>query len=91
MFLKAVSESLKTLVDAGNQSSSVKDNTSGGHQDDATISALLKEQAPTPPEHRPTTSSRGISEAEESKSQPDDLIVQIRAGKSEVGRQLLRR
>ncbi|XP_029901168.1 MAP3K12-binding inhibitory protein 1 isoform X1 [Myripristis murdjan] len=86
--LQAVSESLKTLVDAGNQSSSVKDNTSGGHQDDAAVSALLKEQAPTPSEHCPTTSSRGISEAEESKSQPDDLIVQIRAGKSEIDRRI---
>ncbi|KAM3870978.1 MAP3K12-binding inhibitory protein 1 [Diretmus argenteus] len=87
--LQAVSESLKTLVDAGVQVASVKENTSGGHKDDAAaVSSLLKEQTSALSVRRPPTVCRGISESDESKSQADDLTVQIRAGRSEIDRRI---
>uniref|UniRef100_UPI003AAFB4E0 MAP3K12-binding inhibitory protein 1 isoform X1 n=1 Tax=Centroberyx gerrardi TaxID=166262 RepID=UPI003AAFB4E0 len=87
--LQSVSESLKTLADAAVQPSSVKEGASGGHEDDdAVVSSSLKEQAAAPSGPHPPTTSRGISEAEESKSQADDLTVQIKARKSEIDRRI---
>ncbi|XP_047466340.1 MAP3K12-binding inhibitory protein 1 [Mugil cephalus] len=75
--LQAVSESLKTLMDA--DASSTKDNTS----DDSVTSSTVKEQTAAPSEHHPHS-----SEAAESKTAADDVMVQIRAGKSEIERRI---
>ncbi|XP_071354649.1 MAP3K12-binding inhibitory protein 1 [Trachinotus anak] len=77
--LQTVSEILKTLVDADSDQASKKDNTS----DDAVTSSSLKEQTATLPEHHPPS-----SEATESKTVADDIMVQIRAGKSEIERRI---
>ncbi|XP_029983216.1 MAP3K12-binding inhibitory protein 1 isoform X2 [Sphaeramia orbicularis] len=81
--LQAVSESLKTLVDADRNVSSAKDNM----PEDAVASFSLKEQTAAPPEH-----CRHDSEAGESKTTTaaaaDDIMVQIRAGKSEIERRI---
>lgn len=77
LFIQAVSESLKTLADADSRSSSTKDGTS----DNAVASSSLKERTTALFEHGPP-SSEAVAE---SKSAADDVMVQIRAGKSEVG------
>ncbi|GAA6223301.1 MAP3K12-binding inhibitory protein 1 [Lates japonicus] len=77
--LQAVSESLKTLVDAESDRLSTRGNTS----DDAVTSSLLKEQTTVLSEHHPPS-----SEATESKAAADDVMVQIRAGKSEIERRI---
>lgn len=77
--LQAVSESLKTLVDAESHTSSTKDGTS----DDAIPSSSLKEQTTTLSERGPPG-----SEAAGSKTAADDVMVQIRAGKSEIERRI---
>lgn len=68
--LQAVSVSLKTLVDT--DTSSVKDSTS----DNVVTLACVKEQ---------TSENPHSSKATESKTAADDIMVQIKAGKSEVG------
>ncbi|KAM7376186.1 hypothetical protein PAMP_005930 [Pampus punctatissimus] len=68
--LQAVSESLKTLVDAESHTSSTKDGTSY----DAVASSSLKEQM--------------TSLSEPRKMAADDVMVQIRAGKSEIERRI---
>ncbi|CAK6965987.1 MAP3K12-binding inhibitory protein 1 [Scomber scombrus] len=78
--LQAVSESLKTLADADSRSSSTKDGTS----DDAVASSSLKERKTALFEHGPPSSEA----AAESKSAADDVMVQIRAGKSEIERRI---
>ncbi|XP_045919500.1 MAP3K12-binding inhibitory protein 1 isoform X3 [Micropterus dolomieu] len=75
--LQAVSENLKTLVDG--YTTSTKDNTS----DDAVASSSLKEQTVTPSQHHPPS-----SEAAGSNSVVDDVMVQIRARKSEIERRI---
>ncbi|XP_070698644.1 MAP3K12-binding inhibitory protein 1 isoform X2 [Pempheris klunzingeri] len=75
--LQAVSESLKTLVDA--DTSSTKDNTP---YDDATSSLLIEQTAALSQHHPPS------SEAAESKTAADDIMVQIRARKSEIERRI---
>ncbi|XP_044022936.1 MAP3K12-binding inhibitory protein 1 isoform X1 [Siniperca chuatsi] len=77
--LQAVSESLKTLVDADGDTSSTKDNTC----DYAVTSSSLKEQTTALSEHHPPS-----SEAAESKTAADDVMVQIRARKSEIERRI---
>ncbi|KAM4542973.1 MAP3K12-binding inhibitory protein 1 isoform 3-T4 [Odontesthes bonariensis] len=76
--LQAVSEGLKSLVDAERETS-VKDNTS----DEAVTSSSVKEHTAALPEHH-----RHDSEAAESKTPADDIMVQIRAGKSEIERRI---
>uniref|UniRef100_A0A7N6BET1 MAP3K12 binding inhibitory protein 1 n=1 Tax=Anabas testudineus TaxID=64144 RepID=A0A7N6BET1_ANATE len=76
--LRAISHSLKTLVDAAADRSSTKDNTS----DDAVTSSSCREQT-TLFENNPFT-----SEAAENKTAADDVMVQIRAGKSEIERRI---
>ncbi|XP_022606664.1 MAP3K12-binding inhibitory protein 1 [Seriola dumerili] len=77
--LQTVSESLKTLVDADSERLSTKDNTS----DDAVTSSSLIEQMAALSEHLPPS-----SEATEGKTAADDVMVQIRAGKSEIERRI---
>ncbi|KAK2826537.1 hypothetical protein Q5P01_020751 [Channa striata] len=77
--LQVVSESLKTLVRADGNRSSAKDDKS----DDAVISPLHKEQTAALSEHHPPT-----SEGAEGKTATDDVMVQIRAGKSEIERRI---
>ncbi|XP_039992268.1 MAP3K12-binding inhibitory protein 1 [Xiphias gladius] len=77
--LQAVSESLKTLVDADSDRSSARDNTS----DEAVTTSSLKEQTTAMSEHHPPS-----SEATESTAAADDVMVQIRAGKSEIERRI---
>ncbi|KAM9341510.1 MAP3K12-binding inhibitory protein 1 [Symphorus nematophorus] len=77
--LQALSESLKTLVDADVDTSSTQDNTS----DEAVTSSSLKEQPAASSEHHPPG-----SEAAESKTAADDVMVQIRARKSEIERRI---
>lgn len=76
VFIQAVSESLNTLVVAEHDASSSKDNTS----DEAVTSSSLKEQATVLPEH-----DLASSEDADGKVAADDIMVQIRARKSEVG------
>lgn len=71
LFFQAVSESLKALADADSQTSSKKEDT----LDDAVASSSLKEWTTALSEH----SAPGLESA------ADDVMVQIRAGKSEVG------
>ncbi|XP_037603355.1 MAP3K12-binding inhibitory protein 1 [Sebastes umbrosus] len=77
--LQAVSESLKTQLDAHSDASSTKDTTS----DDAVTSSSLKEQTTALSEHHPPS-----PEAAESKAAADDIMVQIRARKSEIERRI---
>ncbi|XP_008293275.1 MAP3K12-binding inhibitory protein 1 [Stegastes partitus] len=78
--LQAVSENLKTVVDNDDADAlSIKDSAS----DDAVTSSSVKEQTPAPSEQHPL-----ISEAAESKTAADDVMVQIRAGKSEIERRI---
>ncbi|KAA8581932.1 hypothetical protein FQN60_008672 [Etheostoma spectabile] len=77
--LQVVSESLKTLVDAHGATSSTKDNTS----DDAATSSPLREQTTALPEQHPSS-----PEDAESKTAADDVMVQIRARKSEIERRI---
>lgn len=74
--LQAVSESLNALVDADGDAT---DNTT----DDAVTSLSLKEQTTALSEHHPPS-----SEAAESKTVADDVMVQIRARKSEIERRI---
>uniref|UniRef100_A0A3P8P3N4 MAP3K12 binding inhibitory protein 1 n=1 Tax=Astatotilapia calliptera TaxID=8154 RepID=A0A3P8P3N4_ASTCA len=74
--LQAVSESLKALLDA--DASSLK-NTS----EDAVISSSSSAQTATQSEHHSHSSG-----ATESKTAADDVMVQIRAGKSEIERRI---
>ncbi|XP_042372996.1 MAP3K12-binding inhibitory protein 1, partial [Plectropomus leopardus] len=76
--LQSVSESLKTLVDAHGDASSTKANT----LDDA-VTSLLEEQTTALSEQHPPS-----SEAAESKTAADDVMVQIRARKSEIERRI---
>ncbi|XP_076013411.1 MAP3K12-binding inhibitory protein 1 [Genypterus blacodes] len=78
--LQAVSESLKVLVDADTRMSSVEENSS----DDAVVSSSVKEQtAAQRSERRPR-----CSQPAQSRSPPDDVMVQIQAGKSEIDRRI---
>ncbi|KAF3700962.1 MAP3K12-binding inhibitory protein 1 MAPK upstream kinase-binding inhibitory protein [Channa argus] len=77
--LQAVSETLKTLVQADGNGSSRKDNKS----DDDVISLAHKEQMAALSEHHPP-----ISEDAEGKAATNDIMVQIRAGKSEIERRI---
>ncbi|XP_059210046.1 MAP3K12-binding inhibitory protein 1 [Centropristis striata] len=76
--LQSVSESFKTLVDANGDSSSTTDNTS----EDAVTSSSLQEMTVLS-EHRPPS-----PEAAGSKTAADDVMVQIRARKSEIERRI---
>ncbi|XP_034432772.1 MAP3K12-binding inhibitory protein 1, partial [Hippoglossus hippoglossus] len=78
--LQAVSESLKTLVDAESDRSSTRDNT----PDDTVTSFSHKEWTTAPSERHPLSSEA----AEESDTEADDVMVQIRAGKSEIQRRI---
>lgn len=62
-------------MDADSHASSAKENSS----DDAVVSSSVKEQTAARSERRPPSSQHALS-----KSQPDDVMVQIKAGKSEV-------
>uniref|UniRef100_A0A1A7XRS5 MAP3K12 binding inhibitory protein 1 n=1 Tax=Iconisemion striatum TaxID=60296 RepID=A0A1A7XRS5_9TELE len=75
--LQAVSESLRSLVEA--DVISVKDNTA----DNAVTSLSIKPQTATSPEHQ-----RHSSEAADSRTSGYDVMVQIRAGKSEIERRI---
>uniref|UniRef100_UPI0037E86635 MAP3K12-binding inhibitory protein 1 n=1 Tax=Semicossyphus pulcher TaxID=241346 RepID=UPI0037E86635 len=75
--LQDVSENLKALVDA--DASSAKDNT----PDNAVTSSSLTEQTSALSEQHPPG-----SDAAESKTAPDDVMVQIRARKSEIERRI---
>ncbi|KAK5886704.1 hypothetical protein CesoFtcFv8_017709 [Champsocephalus esox] len=77
--LQAVSESLKTLVDAQGDTSSTKDVTT----DDAVTSSSLREQMTDLSEFYPQT-----ADDEDSKTAEDDVMVQIRAKKSEIERRI---
>nr|ACQ57869.1 MAP3K12-binding inhibitory protein 1 [Anoplopoma fimbria] len=77
--LQAVSENLKTLMEAHRDTSSTKDNTSV----DAVTSSSLKEQTTAMSEHHPLS-----PEDAESKTAADDVMVQIRAKKSEIERRI---
>ncbi|XP_029316630.1 MAP3K12-binding inhibitory protein 1 [Cottoperca gobio] len=72
--LQAVSEGLKTLVDAHGDTSSIKD---------AVTSSSLKEQTTALTEYYPPS-----PEAAESETEADDVMVQIRARKSEIERRI---
>lgn len=72
---QAVSKSLRSLVGADGVTS-VKENT----LDKGVSSSSVKEQTAVLSEHQDHN-----SEAAESKTSDDDIMVQIRAGKSEVG------
>ncbi|KAF3845173.1 hypothetical protein F7725_008336, partial [Dissostichus mawsoni] len=77
--LQAVSESLKTLVDAQGDTSSTKDVTT----DDAVTSSSLREQMTDLSEFYPQS-----ADDEDSKTAEDDVMVQIRAKKSEIERRI---
>ncbi|XP_069577207.1 MAP3K12-binding inhibitory protein 1 [Brachyistius frenatus] len=79
--LQAVSESLKTVVDADGNTSAIKDNAS----DDDVTSSSVKEQTTAPSEHHPHNSQAAGSNAA---AAADDVMVQIRAGKSEIERRI---
>lgn len=76
LFIQVVSESLNSLVNADGDASSPQDNTS--HADVSSLS--IKGQTTALSEHRPSSSV-----AAGSKTAADDVMVQIRARKSEVG------
>lgn len=75
-FIQTVSESLKILADAHSRASSTMDVT----PDDAVSTSSLRDPATTLYEHVPP-----MSESAGSQSPADDIMVQIRAGRSEVG------
>ncbi|KAK5857730.1 hypothetical protein PBY51_010955 [Eleginops maclovinus] len=75
--LQAVSESLQTLVDAHGDASSTKDVTT----DDAVTSSSLREQMTALSEYYPQS-------LEDEDSKEDDVMVQIRAKKSEIERRI---
>nr|XP_040055920.1 MAP3K12-binding inhibitory protein 1 isoform X2 [Gasterosteus aculeatus aculeatus] len=77
--LQAVSESLKTLVEAHRVTSSTKDNASV----DAVTSSSVKEQTAALCEQHPPS-----PEDAESETGADDVMVQIRARKSEIERRI---
>ncbi|KAL3049552.1 hypothetical protein OYC64_008909 [Pagothenia borchgrevinki] len=77
--LQAVSESLKTLMDAQGDTSSTKDVTT----DDAVTSSSLREQMTDLSEFYPQS-----ADDEDSKTAEDDVMVQIRAKKSEIERRI---
>ncbi|AWP16162.1 MAP3K12-binding inhibitory protein 1 [Scophthalmus maximus] len=77
--LQAVSESLKTLVEADSERSSTRHNP----PNDAVTSSSLEEQATLLSQHHPP-----ISEATEGEAAADDVMVQIRARKSEIERRI---
>ncbi|XP_010765357.1 MAP3K12-binding inhibitory protein 1 isoform X2 [Notothenia coriiceps] len=77
--LQAVSESLKMLVDARDDTSSTRDITT----DDAVTSSSLREQMTDLSEFYP----QGADD-EDSKMAEDDVMVQIRAKKSEIERRI---
>lgn len=79
-----MSESLKLLVDAEDQSSSAKGNMSAGCNDDAVAPVSEEEEMTSVSEHVPAAARRGRPGVDEGMLQADDLNVQIRAGKSEV-------
>lgn len=64
------------MVDADGDTATKLDNMS----DAAVTSSLIKDQASEPPDYSPLR-----TEVSESKTPADDVMVQIRAGKSEVG------
>ncbi|XP_026170251.1 MAP3K12-binding inhibitory protein 1 [Mastacembelus armatus] len=76
--LQAVSESLKTLVDADAGRLSTEENTA-----DAVTTCSYKQQANAQIEHHSPS-----AESAERKMPPDDAMVQIRAGKSEIERRI---
>ncbi|XP_030574770.1 MAP3K12-binding inhibitory protein 1 [Archocentrus centrarchus] len=76
--LQALSESLQALVDAEGDRSSLK-NTS----EDVVTSSSGRTQAATQSEHHSHSSG-----AAESKTAADDVMIQIRAGKSEIERRI---
>ncbi|CAJ1074507.1 MAP3K12-binding inhibitory protein 1 isoform X1 [Xyrichtys novacula] len=78
MKLQAVSESIKTLMDADASA------TKGAASNNAVTSSSLAEQTSALPELHPP----GGSDAAESKTAPDDVMVQIRARKSEIERRI---
>ncbi|XP_069391960.1 MAP3K12-binding inhibitory protein 1 [Paralichthys olivaceus] len=78
--LQAISESIKTLVDADSDRSSSRINTS----DDTVTSFSHKEQTTALSEHQPPSSEA----MEESNTAADDVMVQIKAGKSEIERRI---
>nr|XP_046269762.1 MAP3K12-binding inhibitory protein 1 [Scatophagus argus] len=73
--LQAVSASLKSLMDADGDTAST--------QDVVVSSSSLKEQTTALSEYHPPN-----SEASEGKTAPDDVMVQIRARKSEIERRI---
>ncbi|KAF0043993.1 hypothetical protein F2P81_003151 [Scophthalmus maximus] len=77
--LQAVSESLKTLVEADSERSSTRHNP----PNDAVTSSSLEEQATLLSQHHPPS-----SEATEGEAAADDVMVQIRARKSEIERRI---
>uniref|UniRef100_A0A3Q3WIP4 Uncharacterized protein n=1 Tax=Mola mola TaxID=94237 RepID=A0A3Q3WIP4_MOLML len=77
--LQAVSETLNSLVKDDGHISSTQDNTS----EHAVTSPLLKQHATALSDHCPSS-----SEAAGSKTAADDIMVQIRARKSEIERRI---
>ncbi|TNM95797.1 hypothetical protein fugu_016880 [Takifugu bimaculatus] len=77
--LQAVSDRLKPLVDADGDTSTKPDNTS----DAAVTSSLFTPPTTELPDYCPLR-----TEASESKTPADDVMVQIRAGKSEIERRI---
>uniref|UniRef100_A0A672IRR7 MAP3K12 binding inhibitory protein 1 n=2 Tax=Salarias fasciatus TaxID=181472 RepID=A0A672IRR7_SALFA len=77
--LQTASESLKMLANADGDASSVQDSTS----DDVVTSSSAREQTAAPSEQHPHG-----GEAAESKATSDDVMIQIRAGKSEIERRI---
>ncbi|KAM9842486.1 MAP3K12-binding inhibitory protein 1 [Aulostomus maculatus] len=77
--LQVVSESLRLLVDAHSHMSSTREDTSN----DAVSLISLKVPTTTLSDPAPPT-----SEAADSKTAADDIMVQIRAGKSEIERRI---
>lgn len=73
--MQAVSDRLKPLVDADGDRSTKLDNT----PDAAVTSSLFTPQTAELPDYCPLR-----TEASESRTPADDVMVQIRAGKSEV-------
>lgn len=77
--LQIASESLKTLTNADGNASSIKDNTSN----DVVTSTSAKELTSASSECHPQG-----GKAAESRATSDDVMIQIRAGKSEIERRI---
>ncbi|XP_028293906.1 MAP3K12-binding inhibitory protein 1 [Gouania willdenowi] len=77
--MQALSESLKTQLDANPDSSSAQ----GSKPDDVITSSLPKQLRAASSENRPCSSG-----ATDSRTPSDDVMVQIRAGKSEIERRI---